>query len=115
MEPVAGTGSAASRDTAGPASPGAVVLLADTPGISPGGMESVRAALLRFVDEQPTHQDLVALKTTAGKPGVTGEFAGDRTGLQDGIRKLRFQIGDACSECARMAACAEAVDSSDRT
>ena len=89
MEPVTGTGSAASRNTAAPASPRAVVLLVDTPGISPGGMESVRAALLRFVDEQLTHQDLVALMTTAGKPGVTGEFAGDRTGLRDGIRKLR--------------------------
>ncbi len=66
-----------------------VALLVDTPGISHGGMESVKAALKRFVDEQATDQDLVALMTTAGKPGVTGEFTKDKGKLQEGIRKLR--------------------------
>jgi VWFA-related protein len=51
-------------------------------------MESVKAALLRFVDEQTTDRDVLALMTTAGKPGVAGEFTTDRGKLRERIKKL---------------------------
>jgi VWFA-related protein len=70
-------------------SPRIVVLMVDTAHISPNGVASVRMALNRFVGEQTKEQDVIAVMTTTGKPGIKGEFLTDRTRLKAEIGKLR--------------------------
>jgi VWFA-related protein len=70
-------------------SPRVVVLMVDTAHISPNGVESVRMALNRFVDQQTKEQDVIAVMTTTGKPGVKSEFLTDRAKLKAEIVKLR--------------------------
>ncbi len=67
----------------------ALALLVDTTHLSHNGLEGVKAALKRFVADQVTSQDLVALLTTAGKPGAAGEFTRDRDKLRAAIEKIR--------------------------
>jgi len=74
---------------AGSPAPRAIVLLMDTAHISGGGLERVRMALKRFIDEQKADQDLVTFMTSAGKPGVTGEFTTDRVKLKAAMDKIR--------------------------
>jgi VWFA-related protein len=66
-----------------------IVLLIDTAHISGGGIERVRMALTNFIDEQKGEQDLIALVTSTGKPGVTGEFTADRSKLKADLKKIR--------------------------
>lgn len=74
---------------AGPASSRVIVLLVDTAHVSSGGLERVRVALRRFVDEQKTERDLIAVMTSAGKPGVTGEFTADESIVKAAMDKIR--------------------------
>jgi VWFA-related protein len=73
-----------------PASSRALVLLVDTIHLSHDSLESARAALKRFVADQATDQDAVALMTTSGKPGVKAEFTRDRNELLAAINKVRL-------------------------
>jgi VWFA-related protein len=66
-----------------------IALVVDAASITHAGMETVKAALLNFVNEQATDQDLIALMTTSGKPGVSGEFTKDRNKLREAIKRLR--------------------------
>ena len=66
-----------------------IVLLVDTAHVSGSGLERARVALRRFVDEQKADRDLIALMTSAGKPGVTGEFTDDEGKLKAAMDKIR--------------------------
>jgi len=46
-------------------------------------------ALRRFVDEQKAERDLIAVMTSAGKPGVTGEFTADESIVKAAMDKIR--------------------------
>lgn len=74
-----------------PASPSSrvIVLLVDTAHVSSNGLERARIALQHFIDEQKSDQDLIAVMTSSGKPGVTGEFTGDRSKLKAEMKKVR--------------------------
>lgn len=105
-----------------------LVLLIDTVSISHSGLESLRRALKGFIDEQVTDQDLIAVMTTAGKPGVTGEFTKDHSRLQEGIKKVRpgrvqsesFLMPALCGKVSRrvpeaVALATQIIDSEERT
>ena len=74
---------------AGPPTSRVMVLLVDTVHISSNGLERVRMALTRFLDEQKADQDPVVIMTTSGKPGGKGEFTADRNKLKEEIKKIR--------------------------
>ena len=62
------------------------VLAVDDLHTAPGNMAEARRAMTRFVDEQVSDDDLVALATTSGTAGVFQDFTRDRAAPSPGHR-----------------------------
>jgi VWFA-related protein len=69
------------------------VLAVDDLHTAPGNMAEARRAMTRFVDEQVSDDDLVALATTSGTAGVFQDFTRDRAALRRAIARIesRYQ------------------------
>jgi len=65
-----------------------VVLFADTVHLTFSTVNSTKAALRRFVNEQMTDQDMVALITSSGSLGLLEQFTRDRQVLRAAIERL---------------------------
>ncbi len=65
-----------------------IVLFVDTIHTSFTNVEQTKRALRRFVDEQMTDRDLVALVTSSGALGLMEQFTHDRRLLRAGIERL---------------------------
>ena len=65
-----------------------IVLFVDTVHTSFENVEQTKRALRRFVDEQMTDRDLVALVTSSGALGLMEQFTHDRRVLRAGIERL---------------------------
>jgi VWFA-related protein len=70
-----------------------VVLTVDDLHTAPGNMAEARRAMTRFVDEQVSDDDLVALATTSGTAGVFQDFTRDKDALRRAIARVesRYQ------------------------
>lgn len=66
-----------------------MVLFVDTLHLSPANMAGIKEALKRFVNEQMSDQDLVAIKTSSGTLGLLEQFTRDRQLLRFAIDRLR--------------------------
>jgi VWFA-related protein len=66
-----------------------IVLLVDTVHISFDTIERTRVALRRFVDEQMTDRDMVAIITTSGAAGLMEQFTRSKQLLRSAINRLR--------------------------
>ena len=64
------------------------VLFADTLHLSISSLLTMKQALRRFIDEQLTDQDLVALVTSAGTLGLAEQFTRDRRILRYAVERL---------------------------
>jgi len=62
-----------------------LVLVVDDLHTAPGNMAEARRAMARFVDEQVSDDDLVALATTSGTTGVFQDFTRDKDALRRAI------------------------------
>ncbi len=69
------------------------VLVVDDLHTSPGSMAEARKAMARFVDEQVSQDDDVALATTSGAAGVYQDFTRDHQALHRAIERVesRYQ------------------------
>jgi VWFA-related protein len=67
------------------------VLAVDDLHTAPGSMASARRAMHRFVDEQASPEDYVALVTTSGRLGVHQDFTRDRDALHRAIERVSSQ------------------------
>lgn len=65
-----------------------IALFADTLHLSTSSLLSMKQALRRYVNEQLSDQDLVALIPTTGTLGLVGQFTRDRRILRYAIEKL---------------------------
>jgi len=65
------------------------VLAVDDLHTAPGNMVEARRAMTRFVDEQVSDDDLVALATTSGTAGVFQDFTRDKTALRQAIARVQ--------------------------
>jgi VWFA-related protein len=65
------------------------VLAVDDLHTAPGSMAEARKAMTRFVDEQVSGDDLVALATTSGTKGVFQDFTRDQDALQRAIARVQ--------------------------
>lgn len=72
-----------------PSSPRVLVFLIDTVHISSNGLENVRLAITRFLEQRKEEPDLVAIMTTSGKPGGKSEFTTEFGKLQEDLKKVR--------------------------
>jgi VWFA-related protein len=87
------------RASAAPSAPPAAargrlfVLAVDDLHTAPGNMAAARRAMTRFVQEQVSADDLVALATTSGTQGIFQDLTGDREVLRRAIERLhsRYQ------------------------
>lgn len=70
----------------------AVVLFVDTLHLTPGGLAQAKTALRRFVDEQMTPRDVVAVVSTSGGGGLLGQFTSDRQLLRLAVERLQPQF-----------------------
>jgi VWFA-related protein len=66
----------------------AIVLFVDTLHIPFENLPQIKRALRRFVDEQMTDKDLVALVTSTGRLGLMEQFTRERHLLRAGIERL---------------------------
>lgn len=66
-----------------------IVLFVDTMHIQFDTLEATRQTLRRFVDEQMTDRDLVAVVTTSGTLGLMEEFTRNKQLLRSAIDRLR--------------------------
>src|ERR1700754_1383666 len=66
-----------------------IVLFVDTLHLSPANVAGIKDALKRFVNEQMSDQDLVAVKTSSGTLGLFEQFTRDRQLLRFAIDRLR--------------------------
>jgi VWFA-related protein len=73
-----------------------IAIFVDTLHLSATSLLTTKQALRRFVDEQLTDQDLVALVTSGGTLGVVEQFTRDRRILRQAIERLslRAQPGE---------------------
>src|ERR1700687_5043297 len=62
-----------------------VVLVVDDLGLSPAGIDSVRAALLKFVEEQMRPGDRAAIIRTGAGTGTLQRLSGDKDVLRAAI------------------------------
>ena len=91
-------------ETAAPPSPGTVaapprvppsprgrffVMVVDDLHTAPGSMAEARKAMTRFVDEQVSADDLVALATTSGTKGVFQDFTREKGALHRAIDRVQ--------------------------
>jgi VWFA-related protein len=82
------------RATAERAAPArTIVLFADTLHLTPVSLIRAKTALKRFVDEEMTDRDLVAVVSTYGTLGVLQQFTRDRRVLKYAIDKLSLFHG----------------------
>ena len=65
------------------------VLAVDDLHTAPGNMAEARRAMTRFVDEQVSNDDLVALATTSGTAGVFQDFTRDKSALRQAIGRVQ--------------------------
>ena len=65
------------------------VLAVDDLHTAPGNMAEARRAMTRFVDEQVSDDDLVALATTSGTAGVFQDFTRDKAALRRAIARVQ--------------------------
>ena len=65
------------------------VLAVDDLHTAPGNMVEARRAMTRFVDEQVSDDDLVALATTSGTAGVFQDFTRDKAALRQAIGRVQ--------------------------
>jgi VWFA-related protein len=68
-----------------------VVLVVDDLGLSFADLASVRAALLKFVEDEMQPGDLAGLVTTSGDAGDLRQLTGDRQALRAAVERLRWQ------------------------
>ena len=81
---------AASAPTAVPAAQARFFVLAvDDLHTAPGSIAAARQAMTRFLDEQASPDDYVALVTTSGTVGVHQDFTRDRRALQRAIERVQ--------------------------
>jgi len=66
-----------------------LVLAVDDLHTGAGGIAEARKAMTRFVDEQVSEDDFVALVTTSGSTGVFQNFTRDRAALRRAIERVR--------------------------
>ena len=76
------------RERLGEAPARTIVLFADNLHFSASSLLQVKQTLRRFVDEQLTEQDLVALVSTAGNLGLVEQFTRNRQVLRYAIERL---------------------------
>jgi VWFA-related protein len=67
------------------------VLAVDDLHTAPGNMAEARRAMTRFVEEQVSADDLVALATTSGTQGVFQDFTRDKDALRRAIARVQSQ------------------------
>lgn len=65
-----------------------IVIFVDNLHITPQNLQSVKAGLKRFVDEQVTDQDLVSLVMSTGSLGLLGQFTRERYILHYAIERI---------------------------
>lgn len=65
-----------------------IVIFVDNLHITPPNLQSVKAGLKRFVDEQVTDRDLVSLVMSTGSLGLLGQFTRDRHILHYAIERI---------------------------
>jgi VWFA-related protein len=65
------------------------VLAVDDLHTAPGNVAEARRAMTRFVDEQVSDDDLVALATTSGTAGVFQDFTRDKAALRRAIARVQ--------------------------
>jgi VWFA-related protein len=68
-----------------------VVLFVDALHLTPSGLMQVKKVLRRFIDEQMTDGDMVAVVSTAGGAGLLGQFTRDRALLRLAVDRLHPQ------------------------
>jgi VWFA-related protein len=68
-----------------------ILFFVDTPRLSLSSVARVKRALLRFVDEQMSDGDLVAIATPTGRLGLLSQFTQDRRVLRGAIEKLGYE------------------------
>jgi VWFA-related protein len=68
-----------------------VVLFVDALHLTPSGLMQVKKVLRRFIDQQMTEGDLVAVVSTAGGAGLLGQFTRDRGLLRLAVERLQTQ------------------------
>lgn len=89
----AGVENQSTARTSRPATARSMVLFVDTLNMSAVSLMRTKPQLKRFVDEQITDQDLVAIVTTSGSLGVLGQFMRDRVRLKNAIDRLSRPAG----------------------
>lgn len=67
-----------------------IVIAVDDLHMTPANLVSTRKALLKFVDEQLSAEDQVALVTTSGAVGLSQELTSERTALRKAIERLNL-------------------------
>ncbi|HEV3469314.1 MAG TPA: VWA domain-containing protein, partial [Pyrinomonadaceae bacterium] len=75
----------------------AVVLLADTLHLTPGGLAQAKQAMRKFIDEQMGARDVAAVVSTSGGGGLLGQFTRDRELLRLAVERLHPQFAQAPS------------------
>ena len=65
------------------------VLAVDDLHTAPGNVAAARQAMTRFVDEQVSSDDFVALATTSGTTGVFQDFTRDKEALRRAVARVR--------------------------
>ncbi|MFN7927546.1 MAG: VWA domain-containing protein [Blastocatellia bacterium] len=95
-----------------------IVLAIDDLHLSFGNLVYARQALLKFVDEQLTNDDQVALITTSGQLGMHQQFTNNREILKRAINRLAFaerRVTLSSSDVPRLTAYqAELIENNDR-